>query len=159
MSGVTERRDVLGAVDWRVRQGDRSRRDRGPRNIDEQRLRHWRSRGGTGEQGTQPGGTLSDLEPSIQKKFVEQSRLPHWVVPGVGLMNRVSNGCDLGDGPPVDGLPAVAPWQVLIIHCTEDEMVPMAQGEALARALPEAPTWSDVGREHAEIYRAHPVKN
>lgn len=31
-------------------------------------------------------------------------------VPGVGLMNRARNGYDLGDGRPVDGLPAIAAW-------------------------------------------------
>lgn len=156
--GVTERSDVLGAVDWLLQQGF------APGSI----AVLGTSMGGasaTGAAAEEPAigalmldSTLADLAPLIQAKFVDESGLPLWFVPGVLLMNRVLYGYDLEDVRPVDELLAVAPRPVLIMHCTEDEMVPMAQGEALAKAMPQAKTWYVGDCQHAEIHATHPAE-
>ena len=151
--GVTERRDVLGAVDWLLQQGF------APGSI----AVLGTSMGGasaTGATAAEPAigalildSTLSDLKPLIQQKFVEESGLPLWFVPGVMLMTRILYGYDLAGVRPVDELPSVAPRPVLIIHCTEDEMVPLEQGEALAESVPGAQAWYTGDCKHAEIHR------
>jgi len=153
--GVTERRDVLGAVDWLLQQGFAS----GSIAV------LGTSMGGasaTGATAAEPAigalildSTLSDLKPLIQQKFVDESGLPLWFVPGVMLMTRILYGYDLAGVRPVDELPSVAPRPVLIMHCTEDEMVPLEQGEALAESVPGAQTWYTGGCQHAEIHATH----
>jgi len=156
--GVNERRDVLGAVDWLQQQGIP------PGSI----AVLGTSMGGasaTGATAEEPAigalildSTLSDLKPLIQEKFVDESGLPLWFVPGVLLMNRVLYGYDLAEVKPVAELSAVAPRPVLILHCTEDDMVPIEQGRALAEAVPEAETWYTDGCKHAEIHASHAAK-
>ncbi len=154
--GVKERRDVLGAVDWLL--------DRGfaPGRIGVLGV----SMGGASAIGAAAqesaigllvlDSTLADLKPLIQEKFVEESGLPIWFVPGVLLMNRLMYGYDLTDVRPVDELPLVSPRPVLIIHCTSDKDVKVSQAEDLAQALPYAQTWYVDDCDHAEIYRDHP---
>jgi len=156
--GVKERRDVLGAVDWLLQQGIP------PGSI----AVLGTSMGGasaTGATAEEPAigalildSTLSDLKPLIQAKFVDESGLPLWFVPGVLLMNRVLYGYDLTRVKPVQELALVSPRPVLILHCTEDEMVPLEQGEALAAAMPEAETWYVGDCKHAEIHAAYPAE-
>ena len=156
--GVTERRDVLGAVDWLMQQGF----DAGSLAV------LGTSMGGAsaiGATAAEPAvgalildSTLADLGPLIQQRFVDESGLPLWFVPGVMLMTRILYGYDLAGVRPVDEIPAVAPRPVLILHCTQDDMVPMEQGEALAAASPGAQTWYVGDCKHAEIHNAHPAE-
>lgn len=151
--GVYERRDVLGAVDW-LRE-------------------HGFQEGGIGVHGMSMGtasvigaaveepaieilileSAFADLYPLIQTRWEEESGLPNFFLPGVFVMNRVLFGYDLHDVRPVDELAMVAPRPVLIIQCTTDEYIPLAQAYQLVEALPYAEMHIFDDCEHADIYR------
>jgi len=151
--GVYERRDVLGAVDWL--------RD------------HGFQEGGIGVHGMSMGtasvigaafeepaieilileSAFANLYPLIQERWEEESGLPNFFLPGVFIMNRILYGYGLRDIRPVDELAMVAPRPVLIIHCTTDEMIPLAQAYQLAEALPYTEMYLFDACEHANIYR------
>ena len=151
--GVYERRDVLGAVDWLSEHGFED--------------------GGIGVHGISMGTAsvigaaveetaieiiilecaFADLYPLIETRWEEESGLPNFFLPGVFFMNKILFGWGLQDVRPVNELTMVAPRPVLIIQCTNDEIIPLIQAYQLAEALPYTEMHTFDACEHANIYR------
>ena len=154
--GVYERRDVLGAVDFLLKQG------LNPGDIGVYGL----SMGGgaaIGAAADEPAigmlvldSTFADLNPLIEEQWENESGLPKFFLPGVFLMNRLIYGYDLTAVQPVEEIVEVAPRPILIIHCRTDELMSMWHPQTLIEAVPSAKSSFFDACEHAEIYREYP---
>ena len=154
--GVYERRDVLGAVDFLIEQGFE------PGKIGAVGI----SLGGAAVNGAVAEseaigavvteGTFAEFYPLVEAEWQNESGLPNFFLPGVLLMNRIMYGYSLADVNPATEIANATPRPMLIIHCTEDDMVPMSHPEELQEAAPHAETWIVSNCEHAEIHRDYP---
>jgi fermentation-respiration switch protein FrsA (DUF1100 family) len=154
--GVYERRDVLGAVDFLLKQG------LNPGDIGVYGL----SMGGgaaIGAAADEPAigtlvldSTFADLNPLIEEQWENESGLPKFFLPGVFLMNRLIYGYDLTTVQPVEEIVEVAPRPILIIHCRTDELMSMWHPQMLIEAVPSAKSSFFDACQHAEIYREYP---
>jgi pimeloyl-ACP methyl ester carboxylesterase len=153
--GVYERRDVLGGVDWLLEEGFQ------PGKIAVLGL----SMGGAaaiGATAEEPAvgllvleSTFAELGPLVEDQWEKETGLPRFFLPGVNLMVRLLYGYDLFGVRPVEEFANIIPRPVMIIHCTQDEVVPLRQAEELLKAVPQAESWVVSGCEHAEIYCDH----
>lgn len=154
--GVYERRDVLGAVDWLMSQGFKSG-DIGVIGI---------SLGGAAVFGAMAEsedigavvteGTFGDFGPIVYEKWESESGLPNFFLPGVFLMNRILYGYSLTDVNSLEEISQAEPRPMLIMHCSEDDTVPLSHQTDLAQAAPQAETWTVDNCGHAALYRDYP---
>jgi pimeloyl-ACP methyl ester carboxylesterase len=154
--GVNERRDVEGAVDWLKGQGFQ------PRSI--------------GVLGISMGAASSILAtaedpdiaalvedcgyaaiyPLIQQEWGKSSHLPDFFIPSTILTGRLMFGYDLGAARPVDEVGHIAPRPLLIIHGTDDGLIPLVHAEQLKAAAPAAELWEVPGAKHGGAYTTQP---
>jgi fermentation-respiration switch protein FrsA (DUF1100 family) len=73
------------------------------------------------------------------------------------LMIRLLYGWDMDAVRPVDEIGQVAPRPVLLIHCQDDEVVPLSHFEQLKSAVPAAETWVLPHCIHGQTYNADPA--
>ncbi|MEN8240791.1 MAG: alpha/beta hydrolase [Chloroflexota bacterium] len=154
--GVYERRDVLGAVDFLLNKGFK------PGNIGVVGI----SLGGAAANGAMAEseaigavvteGTFAEFYPIVEEQWQNESGLPNFFLPGVLLMNRIMYGYSLADVNPAAEIAQAEPRPMLIIHCTEDDMVPMSHPGELLEAAPHAESWIMSSCDHAELYRDYP---
>jgi dipeptidyl aminopeptidase/acylaminoacyl peptidase len=156
--GVYERRDVLGAVDFLETKGFK------PGSIGVIGI----SLGGAAVNGamaetTDIGavvteGTFANFYPLVETEWQNESGLPNFFLPGVILMNKLMYGYSIKDVIPAKEIKEAPPRTMLIIHCTEDKLVPLSQAEELLQAAPQAESWIMNNCDHAELYRDYPVE-
>lgn len=155
--GVYERRDVLGAVEFLIDKGFTAGK------IGVVGL----SMGGAAVNGAAAEseaigavvteGTFAEFYPLVEAEWENESGLPNFFLPGVLLMNQVMYGYSIADINPAAEIAAASPRPMLIIHCTEDEMVPVSHMTELQAAAPHAETWVMDNCDHAELHRDYPA--
>jgi uncharacterized protein len=154
--GLSERRDIEGAVDWLKTQGFQP--------------------GSIGVLGVSMGAASSigaaaddpDIEalvddcsyaaiyPIVQEQWHGASGLPDFFLPSTLLIGQLLFGYDISAANPVDEVAQIAPRPLLIIHGTADRLIPVAHAEQLKAAAPAAELWEVAGAQHGSSYLANP---
>jgi uncharacterized protein len=154
--GLNERRDVEGAVDWLLARGY------GPGRIGVLGVSLGAS-AAIGATADEPriGALVTDSSfaefcPILQSQWAGSTGLPDVFAPSTVLMIRLLYGYDLCASRPVAEVGRIAPRPILLIHSTDDALIPVSNFYALKAAAPSAETWLVSGPEHARIYNADP---
>jgi uncharacterized protein len=155
--GYQEVRDVQGALSW----------------LDEERgfepgevvLHGWsmggatvlRSTPGTGVAAVVEESGYADLPLLLRDRLPENSDLPSFFNPGIFLMAKLFLDLDPWAVRPHEDAAKLSEEGVplLIVHSTDDEVVPFEHAEMLAASYPDAEFWKIEGYGHVEAY-SHP---
>jgi uncharacterized protein len=154
--GYQEVRDVRGALSWLEEQGFE------PGVV----VLHGWSMGGATVLRAAPGmgvaavveeSGYADLPLLLRDRLPERSGLPSFFNPGIFLMAKVFLDFDPWAVKPGEAAAKLAEKSVplLIIHSTDDEVVPFENAEMLAASYPDAEFWKIEGYGHVEAY-THP---
>lgn len=160
-AGLDERDDVLGAIDYVVR-------ERGAGAI----FLHGNSYGGaialmSGWREPRVRGVFADsafasLPDLVVQEVARRTVLPAWAAsalrPGIGLMSRWVYGIDLGDvQPAVDA--GEYGFALGLAHCRPDERISLAHLERIRAAL-RLPPYLEVYEDcpHSDAWDVHPMR-
>jgi pimeloyl-ACP methyl ester carboxylesterase len=155
--GYQEVRDVRGALSWlKEEQGF---------EPGEVVLHGWsmggatvlRSAPGTGLAAVVEESGYADLPLLLHDRLPESSGLPSFFNPGIFLMAKLFLDFDPWAVKPGEDAAKLSEEGVplLIIHSTDDEVVPFEHAEMLAASYPDAELWQIQGYGHVEAY-THP---
>ena len=154
--GILERGDVQAAVDWLADKGYQS----GKIGIFGLSLGSASSVGAAYDDPRVGALVLdslfADLNPMIQAQWKNESGLPKIFLYSTLMMVQLRYGVDLRTARPIDEIVQFAPRPILLIHCTDDELIPISQMEELKVAVPSAQTWAVPGCIHPEAYFMDP---
>lgn len=155
--GYQEVRDVQGALSW----------------IEEEQgfepgevvLHGWSMGGATVLRSAPETGVAAVVEESgyadlpllLRYRLPESSGLPSFFNPGIFLMAKLFLNFDPWAVKPEEDAARLAEEGVplLIVHSTDDEVVPVEHAEMLAASYPDAEFWKIEGYGHVEAY-SHP---
>lgn len=155
--GILERGDVEAAVDWLSEKGYQP----GKIGIFGLSLGSAASVGAAYDDPRVGALVLdslfADFNPIIEAQFVNESGLPKVFVYSVLMMTQLRYGVDLRTAKPIDEIVQFAPRPILLIHCTDDELIPISHMEQIKEAVPTAQTWVVPGCVHPEAYLKEPV--
>jgi uncharacterized protein len=154
--GYQEVRDVRGALSWLKERGF------GPNEV----VLHGFSMGAATVVRAAPGAGVAavveeagyaDLPLLLQDALPEASGLPPFFTPGVLLMAKLFLGFDPWAVRPEEEAKTLSEQDVplLIIHSTDDRVVPFGHAESFKVAYPAAALWQIEGHEHVGAH-AHP---
>ncbi len=112
---------------------------------------------GTGVAAVVEESAYADLPPLLRQRIPEFSGLPAFFTPGVFLVGRHFLGIDPWAVRPVEEAGELSREGVpfMIIHSTDDEMVPYEHAALLAKAYPGATFWRLDGYGHVGAHE-HP---
>ncbi len=104
---------------------------------------------------------FADVRDVIAMEIQRESGLPEYVgeflLPGIDLLGRQLYSIDLTQSVPEHIIGRISPRSVLLIHGTEDSMIPFEHAERLkAAGYEQVELWSLNGRDHAEGTRLNP---
>ncbi|HMN59463.1 MAG TPA: alpha/beta hydrolase [Anaerolinea sp.] len=156
--GLKERYDVMGAVDWLAARGYQ------PGKIGVAGISLGSSAViGASAEDTRIGALVSDsgfadIYPMIQSRWVEESGLPMFFLNSTRLMIWLKYGYDITASRPVDEIGKVAPRPILLIHCSDDALIPYANVLQLQAAAPGAQLWTIPSCIHGQSYNAEPAE-
>lgn len=154
--GYQETRDVQGALAWLKDQGF---------EPEEVVLHGWsmgaatvvRSAPGTGVAALVEEAGYADLPLLLREQLPERSGLPTFFNPGVLLMAKLFLGADAWAVRPEEEAEMLSEEGIplLVIHSTDDEVVPLEHAQRFLVAYPSAAFWQIEGYDHVEAY-IHP---
>jgi pimeloyl-ACP methyl ester carboxylesterase len=154
--GITERRDVIAAVEWLKTKGFK------PQKIGVLGV----SMGsaaviGAAADDSDIGAVVTDsgyaeVYPVIQKHWRSASGLPEIFLPSTMLFGHLLTGHDPIASKPVQEISRIAPRPVLIIHSTIDPYTPVENAYRLREAYPLAEYWETNAKQHPESYNTNP---
>ena len=151
--GYQEVRDVRGALSWLEEQGFE------PGKVV---LHGWSMGGATVLRSAPRTGVAAVIEESgyadlpllLRDRLPESSGLPPFFNPGIFLMAKLFLDFDPWAVKPGEGAAKLSGEGVplLIVHSTDDEVVPFEQAQMLAACDPNAELWKIGGYGHVEAY-------
>ena len=154
--GYQEVRDVRGALSWLEERGF---------EPGEVVLHGWsmggatvvRSAPGTGVAAVVEESGYADLPFLLRERLPESSGLPSFFNPGIFLMAKLFLDFDPWAVRPEEDAAILSEEgvQLLIVHSTDDEVVPFEHAKMLATSYPDAKVWQIEGYGHVESY-SHP---
>lgn len=88
------------------------------------------------------------------------AHVPSWFTPGTLLMTRLAFGLDADQIRPVEVVRAHPERAFLLIHCENDELIPLHHARELLAASANRATqlWITTDCQHAWAYNVHPVE-
>ena len=112
---------------------------------------------GTGIAAVVEESAYADLPLVLRQRLPEASGLPTFFTPAILLMGKLFLGIDPWAVRPEEDAAKLSKEAVplLIIHSTDDEVVPFEHAEMLAASYPDAEVWKIEGHGHVGAY-AHP---
>ena len=154
--GLTERRDVIGAVNWLKSKGYKPK-DIGVLGV---------SMGAA----TAIGATADDLDigalvvdsgyaevyPVMQHNWKNVAGLPDIFLPSTMMFGSWLTGYDLNSSKPVNEIGRIAPRPILIIHGVSDPFIPVNQAYVLKTAAASSEYWETSAAKHPESYNTNP---
>jgi pimeloyl-ACP methyl ester carboxylesterase len=154
--GYQEVRDVRGALSWLEEQGFE------PGKVV---LHGWSMGGATVLRSAPRTGVAAVIEESgyadlpllLRDRLPESSGLPPFFNPGIFLMAKLFLDFDPWAVKPGEDAAKLSgeSLPLLIVHSTEDKVVPLEQAQMLAACNPDAELWRIGGYGHVEAY-SHP---
>jgi pimeloyl-ACP methyl ester carboxylesterase len=155
--GILERGDIQAAVDWLAEKGYQP----GKIAIFGLSLGSASSVGAAHDDPRVGALVLdslfADLNPIIEAQFVNESGLPKLFVVSTLMMAQLRYGVNLRTARPIDEIVQFAPRPILLIHCTDDELIPISHMEQLKTAVPGAQTYVEKGCIHPNAYITNPA--
>ncbi|WP_199289218.1 alpha/beta fold hydrolase [Pseudanabaena sp. FACHB-1998] len=154
--GITERRDVIAAVNWLKRRGYQSKAI----GVIGVSMGASTAIGATAED-SDIGALVTDsayaeVYPVMQQNWSNISRLPNIFLPSTMMFGSWFTGYDLTLSKPVNEIGKIAPRPVLIIHSKSDPFTPVNQAYVLKSANPRSIYWETSATKHAESYNTNP---
>lgn len=156
--GITERRDVIAAVDWLKIRGFK------PKKIGVLGV----SMGsatviGAAADDSDIGAVVTDsgyaeVYPIIQKHWQSASGLPGIFLLSTMMFGHLLTGYDLTSSKPVQEIGRISPRPVLIVHSAIDPYTPIQNARQLREAYPSAEYWETNAKKHPESYNTNPKR-
>ena len=150
--GITEREDVLGAVDLLLARGFQPG-DIGVLGVS---LGSATSIGATVEEPSIGALVIdsgfAEIYPVVQEQWQGASGLPNLFLTPTRWMIRLLYGYDLASSRPVEEIGLIEPRPIMIIHCKTDTYIPVVHAEQLSQAAPSAEVWLLEQCDHARTY-------
>ena len=154
--GITERRDVIAAVDWLKIRGFKSKKigvlgvSMGSATVI-----------GAAADDSDIGAVVTDsgyaeVYPIIQKHWQSASGLPEIFLLSTMMFGHLLTGYDLTSSKPVQEIGRISPRPVLIIHSAIDPYTPIQNARQLREAYPAAEYWETNAKKHPESYNTNP---
>lgn len=156
--GLKERYDVLGAVDWLIAKGYQ------PGKIGVMGISLGSSAAiGAAAEDPRIGALVSDsgfadIYPLIKSRWEVESGLPMVFLSSTRMMIWLKYGYDITASRPVAEIGKVSPRSTLLIHCTDDQLIPYANVQQLQAAAPGAQLWTIPSCVHGQSYNANPAE-
>jgi dipeptidyl aminopeptidase/acylaminoacyl peptidase len=154
--GITERRDIIAAVNWLKQKGFK------PQKIGVFGV----SMGSASVIGAAADNTdiaaivtdsgYAEVYPIMQKHWQSASGLPEIFLPATMMFGHFLTGHDPTSSKPVQEISRIAPRPVLIIHSKIDPYTPVENAYKLKEAYPKAEYWETNAKEHPESYNTDP---
>ncbi len=154
--GITERRDIIAAVNWVKQKGFK------PNKIGVLGVSMGSASviGATAENPDVSAivvdSSYAEVYPIIQKHWQTASGLPEIFLPSTMMFGQLWTGYDLTSSKPVNEIGRIAPRPVLIIHSAIDPYTPVESARQLKVAYPSAEYWETNAKEHAGSYSSNP---
>lgn len=154
--GITERRDVIAAVNWLKSKGYQ------PQAIGVLGVSMGASTAiGATAEDSDIGALVIDsayaeVYPVMQQNWSNVSGLPNIFLPSTMMFGSWLTGYDLTQSKPVNEIGKLAPRPVLIIHSRSDPFTPVNQAYALKSANSLSIYWETSVTKHAESYNTNP---
>ncbi|MGE5656790.1 MAG: alpha/beta hydrolase [Actinomycetota bacterium] len=154
--GITERRDIIAAVEWLKAEGFEPKKigvlgvSMGSASVI-----------GAAAENSDIGAVVIDsgyaeVYPVIQKHWQSASGLPQIFLPSTMMFGALLTGYDLSSSKPVQEIGRISPKPVLIIHSRFDPYTPVINAYQLKTALTSAEYWETTASEHAGNYAENP---
>jgi fermentation-respiration switch protein FrsA (DUF1100 family) len=150
--GITERRDVIAAVNWLKNRGYQ------PKAIGVLGVSMGASTAiGATAEDSDIGALVTDsayaeVYPVMQQNWSNVSGLPNIFLPSTMMFGSWLTGYDLTTSKPVNEIGSIVPRPVLIIHSRSDPFTSVNQAYALKSANPLSIYWETSTTKHAESY-------
>jgi dipeptidyl aminopeptidase/acylaminoacyl peptidase len=150
--GITERRDVIAAVNWLKSRGYQ------PKAIGVLGVSMGASTaiGATAEDpdigALVIDSAYAEVYPVMQQNWSNVSGLSNIFLPSTMILGSWITGYDLTQSKPVNEIRKIAPRPVLIIHSRSDPFTPVNQAYALKSENPLSIYWETSATKHAESY-------
>ncbi|TYQ29518.1 alpha/beta hydrolase [Pseudanabaena sp. UWO311] len=154
--GITERRDVIAAVNWLKSRGYQ------PKSIGVIGVSMGASTAiGATAEDSDIGALVTDsayaeVYPVMQQNWSNVSGLPNIFLPSTMMFGSWLTGYNLTQSKPVNEIGKIAPRPMLIIHSRSDPFTPVNQAYALKSANPLSIYWETSATKHAESYNTNP---
>jgi dipeptidyl aminopeptidase/acylaminoacyl peptidase len=150
--GITERRDIIAAVNWLKQKGYKANKigvlgvSMGSASV-------------IGAAADNPDiaaividSCYAEVYPIMQKHWQSASGLPDIFLPTTMMFGHLLTGHDPTSSKPVQEISRIAPRPVLIIHSKIDPYTPVENAYKLKEAYPQAEYWETNAKEHPESY-------
>jgi uncharacterized protein len=154
--GITERKDIIAAVNWLKQKGFN------PRQIGVLGV-SLGSASVIGAAADDPDiaaivtdSGYAEVYPIIQKHWQSASGLPEIFLPSTMMFGYLFTGFDPTSSKPVNEIGRISPRPVLIIHSKIDPYTPVENAYKLKAAYPQAEYWETNAKEHPESYNTNP---
>jgi dipeptidyl aminopeptidase/acylaminoacyl peptidase len=154
--GITERKDIIGAVNW-LKQKEFKPQKIGVLGV---------SMGSASVIGAAADDLdiaaividsgYAEVYPIIQKHWQSASGLPEIFLSSTMMFGHLFTGYDLTLSKPVQEISRIAPRPVLIIHSKIDPYTPVENAYKLKAAYPQAEYWETNAKRHPESYNTDP---
>ncbi len=155
--GLTERRDVLGAVDWLLARGYPA----GRVGVLGASLGGASAIGAAAEEpaigALVTDSAFADFHEMIDLRFRGLSGLPAIFLPGSRALARLLTGHDLRQAKPERDAERIAARPMLVIHASRDPFVPVEHAQRLA-AVSGARLWVTEGERHLASFARNPTE-
>jgi fermentation-respiration switch protein FrsA (DUF1100 family) len=154
--GIKERNDVLGAVDWLESHGYQVGKigvlgySLGAASVI-----------GAASEDTDIGAiwidsAYADIGSVIARNWVKESGLPQVFLTSTEWMIQILYGYDITASRPIDEIGKIAPRPIYMVHCVEDQMIPISHMDQLLTVAKNTQTWIIPGCQHALGYSLVP---
>ena len=154
--GITERKDVIAAVDWLKQKGFKPQKigvlgtSLGSASVI-----------GAAADDPDIGAVVTDsgyaeVYPIMQKHWKSASGLPEIFLPSTMMFGHLYTGCDLTSSKPVQEIARISPRPLLIIHSAIDPYTSVENAYKLKAAYPQAEYWETNAKKHPESYNTNP---
>jgi uncharacterized protein len=154
--GLRERHDIEGAVDWLLAKGYAP----GQIGLWGESMGAASSIGAAADEpaigALVADSAYAELVPVLESEFPKASGLPGFVLPGALLVGGLLVGEDVTRSRPIEEIVRIAPRPVLLVHTSDDPVIPPSHSLRLAQAA-GVEAWLIPGSTHVNGYTYDPA--
>lgn len=154
--GITERKDIIAAVNWLKQKGFN------PQKIGVLGV-SMGSASVVGAAADNPDiaaivtdSGYAEVYPIIQKHWKSASGLPEIFLPSTMMFGYLFTGYDPTSSKPVKEIGRISTRPILIIHSAIDPYIPVENAYKLKAAYPQAEYWETNAKKHPESFNTKP---